>query len=45
VHEIILPKDTTDPKEMREKSQRKGKIIRTVTIDGKESKSEVDFLV
>ena len=33
-----------DPKEMREKAKRKGKIIRKTTVDGKETTTELEFV-
>lgn len=44
IKEIILPKGITDPKELREKAQRKGTITRIIKIDGKEIKTEKEFL-
>ncbi|MCX8159045.1 MAG: hypothetical protein N3D20_02015 [Candidatus Pacearchaeota archaeon] len=43
VNEIILPKGEKDPVKLRENSIRKGKIIRKIIIDGKETKKEADF--
>lgn len=46
VEGIVYPKDMNSlkPEEIREKSKRKGKIIRTLTVDGKTITSEADFL-
>lgn len=44
INEIIIPKGEIDPVKIRELAKRKGKIIRTVIIDGKETKKEYDFL-
>jgi len=43
ITEIDIPKDIKDQEEMREKSVRRGKIIRKIDIDGNESVKEVDF--
>ncbi|MEM4330505.1 MAG: hypothetical protein QW273_00660 [Candidatus Pacearchaeota archaeon] len=45
INEISYPKDFTKmkPEEVREKSKRKGKIIREIEIDGKVLKREGDF--
>lgn len=45
INEIILPEGISDPVQLREKSQRKGKIIRKAVYDGKEKISEANFLV
>ena len=44
VEEIIYPKDAT-PEEMREKSKRKGRVVRVVSIDGIEKVREEGFEV
>jgi hypothetical protein len=44
ITDIILPKGETDPLKMRELAKRKGKISRIITIDGKISKKEADFI-
>lgn len=43
IKDIILPKGETDPLKMRELAKRKGKVIRTVTIDGKRTQKEAEF--
>jgi hypothetical protein len=43
VEEIKIPKGIENPVEMREKSVRKGKIIRTINLDGKEVVRELVF--
>jgi hypothetical protein len=43
VTDITLPKGETDPVKIREKAVRKGKIIRLVKIEDKESRNEHDF--
>lgn len=40
INEIVLPKDEKDPAKIREKALRKGKIVRKMEIDGKESSKE-----
>ncbi len=42
--EVIIPKGVSDPIQLREQSQRKGKIVRNVNIDEKEVRSEAEFL-
>ena len=44
VDEIIYPKDCP-PEEMREKSKRKGRVVRTIEIDGRRIEKEVGFEV
>ena len=44
IKEIILPKGESDPVKIRERAERKGKIIRLVKADGKEVRSEKDFI-
>lgn len=43
IDDIEIPKDEKDPVKMREKAIRKGKIIRKVKVDGKETKKEFSF--
>jgi len=43
ITDIELPKDISNPAEIREKSKRKGTIKRIVTIDGKQTISQADF--
>ncbi|MBI2631928.1 hypothetical protein HYW75_02915 [Candidatus Pacearchaeota archaeon] len=43
INEIILPEGIEDPAELREKAKRRGVVIRTLKIDGKEIKSETEF--
>ena len=43
IEEIILPKDEKDFIKIREKAKRKGKIIRKMEVDGKESQEEKSF--
>ena len=43
IKEIILPKNESDPSKIRELAKRKGKIIRKILVDGKESMKEKDF--
>jgi len=46
IEEIVVPEELKNEKDfaiVREKSLRKGKIIRNAVIDGNEMKSEVDF--
>jgi len=43
IKDIVLPKGETDYAKIRELAKRKGKIIRTANIDGKEVKKEIDF--
>ncbi|MEK6812265.1 MAG: hypothetical protein AABX76_01775 [Nanoarchaeota archaeon] len=42
---IVMPKGETDYAKIREMAKRKGKIIRTTNVDGKEVKTEKDFEV
>ena len=44
IKEIILPKGETDPVKIREMAKRKGKIVRSLIVDGKDSKIEKEFL-
>ncbi len=44
INEIIPPKGEKDYAKIRELAQRKGKIIRIANIDGKEVKSEKEFV-
>jgi len=41
--DIILPQGVDDPKEIREKAVRKGKIIRKIVVDGREEVKEAEF--
>ncbi|MEK6885487.1 MAG: hypothetical protein AABX17_00815 [Nanoarchaeota archaeon] len=41
---ITVPKGETDPLKMRENAKRSGKIVRIITIDGKRSQKEHDFV-
>ncbi|MBS3089346.1 hypothetical protein J4461_00510 [Candidatus Pacearchaeota archaeon] len=43
IEDIELPKEVKDPVQIRELAIRKGKITRTVIVDGKERKSEASF--
>ncbi len=43
ITDIILPKDLSDPVQIREQAKRKGTITRLIKIDGKEMKKEVKF--
>jgi hypothetical protein len=43
ITDIIIPKEESDPAKMREKAIKKGKIIRTVIIDGIKNTKEKDF--
>lgn len=45
IREIILPKDKKDFEKIRLLAKRKGKMIRKITADGKESINEKDFLI
>ncbi len=45
INQIILPKGESDPVKIRELAKRKGKLIRKITVDGKEKVSEKEFLV
>ncbi len=44
IEDIILPKGETDFAKMRELAKRKGKVQRIISIDGKETKKEHEFL-
>lgn len=44
ITDIVLPKGVSDPKEIREKAQRKGVLKRCVINGGKEAKSEKVFV-
>ncbi|MEK6924809.1 MAG: hypothetical protein AABW71_01060 [Nanoarchaeota archaeon] len=43
INDIEVPKDEKDPIKMRERAVRKGKIVRKLTIDDKESNKEYSF--
>jgi len=43
IKEIILPSGETNPEKLRENAKRKGKIIRKISVDGKEIVRESDF--
>lgn len=43
INDIVIPKGETDPAKMRENAQRKGKIIRTIKVDDKVTKREIEF--
>jgi len=43
INDLIIPKDEKDPAKMREKTIRKGKLVREMNIDGKIIKKEVMF--
>jgi hypothetical protein len=43
INEIELPKGENDPVQIREKSKRKGKVIRKIIKEGKEEIKEADF--
>ena len=43
IDDIEIPNDEPDPVKMRENAVRKGKIIRSINIDGNEQKKEIDF--
>lgn len=43
IDEIILPEGEEDPKKIREKAIRKGRIIRKIEVDGKETEKELPF--
>lgn len=45
IKEIVMPKGETDYAKIREMAKRKGKIIRTSNVDGKQLVSEKDFEV
>lgn len=42
IDEIVYPKDCS-PEEMREKSKRRGRVVRVVEVDGREVVKEADF--
>ena len=44
IEEVILPRGITDPVQIREKSERKGKIIRKTIVNGKELEKETSFV-
>jgi hypothetical protein len=44
VEELVKPAGVTDPARLRTESKRKGKIKRTLTADGKTTKTETTFL-
>ncbi len=44
IDEIVLPEGVDNPVEMRKLAKRKGKIIRTIDIDGEKKTSEHDFV-
>lgn len=44
INEIILPKDEKDYEKIRVLAKRKGKIIRKIIIDGKETTKEKEFV-
>ena len=44
IDEVIIPKGVSNPTEIREKSERKGKIIRKINADGKQLEKEANFL-
>jgi len=43
VDKIIMPESEKDYSKIREMAKRKGKIIRRISIDGKEDKKEIEF--
>lgn len=43
ITDIVMPEGEEDPVKIRALAKRKGKIIRTITVDGKETKKEVNF--
>ncbi len=43
ITDIVMPKGETDYAKIREMAKRKGKIIRTANVDGKEMKTEKPF--
>lgn len=45
IYSIEIPREITDPKETREKSIRKGKIIRKIAVDGFQKIEEKVFEV
>jgi hypothetical protein len=44
ITDIILPKNEKDFAKMRENAERKGKVVRTLKIDDKVEKKEVEFV-
>jgi len=44
IEEIILPEGIKDPKEMRERAKKRGKIIRETTVDSTTIKEEKEFI-
>jgi hypothetical protein len=45
ITEIVLPEGESNPAKMRELAKRKGKIIRKITADGKETVNEKEIVV
>jgi hypothetical protein len=45
ITDIVMPSGEDDPAKMRELAKRKGKIIRSLDIDGNKESTEVDFEV
>ena len=45
IDDIIIPEGLDNPNEIREKARRKGKILRKLTIDGKEEVKEKSFII
>jgi len=43
IDDIILPKGEKDPVKIRENAIRKGKMVRIITIDGKQTRKESNF--
>ncbi len=43
INELAIPEYETDPKVMREKTTRKGKILRKIEVDGKKTEKEIEF--
>jgi hypothetical protein len=43
INDLKIPKDEKDPKLMREKTIRKGIIVRKISLDGNDSKKEIEF--
>lgn len=43
ITDIVLPKDVSDPVQIREQARRKGTITRFIKVDGKEMKKEAEF--
>ncbi len=44
INDVIYPKDEKDPKEIREKSQKKGIVVRNMEVDGQKTVSEKEFI-